>query len=189
MYGFWILFIIFAIPTAGCFALAIVAKKLYNKYDRATWYEYTYQGASGPMKSVGHFYGDTSDMQHLEKEEYDRLLKIRRKRDFWYNFYTNSDTIYFIGALLLVMSIIFLLFAIILPISAQNEVTYWNNFVDMVNLTLNDADNYHAIGIAGDIIEYNSWLTEALTSQQVWGNWSCYYNIDLSQLHYIMIGQ
>lgn len=189
MYGLWILFIIFAIPTAGCFALAIVAKKLYYKYDRATWYEYTYQGRSGTMKSSSQFCDCPSDKQHLAPEEYDRLIKIRRKRDFWYTFYINSDTIYFIGAMLLVMSIIILILAIALPIGAQNEVAYWNNFVDMVNLTLNEADNYHAIGIAGDIIEYNSWLTKALTSQQVWGNWSCYYNIDLSQLQYIMIGQ
>ena len=189
MYGLWILFIIFAIPSAVCFALAIVATKLYHKYDRATWYKYTYQSRGGTMKSASQFFGDTSDMQRLENEEFDRLLKIRKKKDFWYKFYTNSDTIYFIGAVLVIISIIVLALAICLPLGAQNEVIYWNNFVDMVNLTLNGADGYQAVGIAGDIIEYNSWLTEALTSQQVWGNWSCYYNIDLSQLQYIMIGQ
>lgn len=141
------------------------------------------------MKSASQFFGDTSDMQRLETEEFDRLLKIRKKKDFWYKFYTNDDTIYFIGAILLVVSIFVLIFAITFPIGAQNEVAYWNNFVDMVNLTLNGADSYQAVGIAGDIIEYNSWLTKALTSQQVWGNWSCYYNIGLSQLQYIMIGQ
>ena len=59
----------------------------------------------------------------------------------------------------------------------------------MVEATLDSTTNeYETAGIAGRIIEYNSWLTKARTSQEFYGNCSSYFGIDLSQLEYIKLG-
>ena len=59
----------------------------------------------------------------------------------------------------------------------------------MAQDTLNSANDYERAAIADKVIEYNTWLVEAKTSQRMWGNWSAYYNVDLTDLPMLTLGE
>jgi hypothetical protein len=59
----------------------------------------------------------------------------------------------------------------------------------MVENLVEGSSGYQDVGITSKVVDYNSWLARARSSQEIYGNWSSYYNIDLSQLEYIKIGQ
>lgn len=140
------------------------------------------------------FYNSATQIEYLKKEgredELNELQAAYKKKEFWDAFPSVVQGLAVGIAIIVGIALfIFVLISIINPLCVKQEVAYWENFIEMVNLTINNASDYQTIGIAGDIINYNSWLTEARTSQEVWGNWSSYHNIDLSQLDYIQIGQ
>ena len=108
---------------------------------------------------------------------------------FWDNLSDNNFTFYIIGTLTCIAAVILLLCAIFIPIDAAEQVVYWTKFVPMVENLIDNSTGYQDVGITNKIVEYNSWLTKARTSQEFYGNWSSYYGIDLSQLEYIKIGQ
>ena len=191
MYGLWILFIIFGFISIVSFTLAIASDKLCHYYGRKLEYVYEYKGYDDKVyRNTFTFYDTYSDRERLDGSECKRLRKILRKREFWSSLDNGEEPFYVVGVLAAVIVVILLLWAIFVPIGAQHKVIYWQNFVQMVEATIGSTSNeYQTFGIATDIIEYNTWLTNAQTSQQVWKNWSCYYGIDLSNLKYIQIGQ
>lgn len=133
-----------------------------------------------------------SEIKAFEKagkhEELAQLQHNHKKYKFWRDLWQNTDVLRgIIFGLLLIAIIIFGLWCLISPIEARQEALYWQEFTDMVELTIGNAQDYQDAGIAGDIIEYNSWLSHARTSQNFWGNWSNYYYIDLSNLDYIKL--
>jgi hypothetical protein len=140
------------------------------------------------------FYNGVTQIEYFKKEgKDDELKKLQaacKKKEFWDAFPDAVRGIaVVIAAIVGIALFIFALISIVNPLCVKQEVAYWENFVEMVELTIGSANDYQTVGIAGDIINYNSWLAEAKTSQEIWGNWSSYYNIDLSQLNYLQIGQ
>lgn len=140
------------------------------------------------------FSNGATQIEYLKREgredELKELQAAYEKKEFWDKFpIVIHDLAVGIAIIVGIALFIFVLISIINPICARQEAAYWKNFVEMVELTISSASDYQTVGIAGDIINYNSWLAEVKTSQEVWGNWSSYYNVDLSQLNYIQIGQ
>ena len=189
MYGFWILAIIFGAVGTALIALGVISWRLYHYYDDGLEYTYEYIGKHSGFahKTRTTFYGGISDKENLSEEEYQKYSKVLKKKKFWSAFDDYKETMYVVGGILLVAAFMLCIFAIFLPVGAQHEVLYWQNFVEMVENTISNSNEYQTIGIAGDIIEYNSWLTKVKTSQQIWGNWSMYHKVNLSQLGYIKI--
>ena len=144
-------------------------------------------------------YGNTTtfDDAHCDVDQLtragraDEIPKFREaynKYRFWDKVEDNNTIAIAIAVLSSLVLVTFFLVGIIQPIAMRQEVAYWQNFVEMVDLTIGYANDYEKAGLAGNIIEYNSWLTQAKTSQEIYGNWSSYYNIDLSHLEYIILG-
>jgi hypothetical protein len=94
-----------------------------------------------------------------------------------------------IGVILLIVAFILTLCAIFVPMGAAREVAYWSEFTPMVENVISNSNSLQDVGITGKVVEYNSWLAEARSSQEVYKNFSSYYGIDLSSLEYIKIGQ
>lgn len=170
--------------------LAILPGTMANHYRKKCQF---WDGRSYYMEFSTFFNGDTQ-IEYLKRDgredELKELQAVYKKRKFWDAFPSAVQGL--AGGIAIIVGIallIFTLISILIPLCVKQEVAYWENFVEMVELTINSAGDYQTVGIAGDIINYNSWLTEARTSQEFWGNWSSYYNIDLSQLNYIQIGQ
>ena len=190
MYGLWILVIIFGSIGIASLAFGLISKVLYDYYCGKLRYKYKTRYYNEEYMETTTFYGWNSDLKRLGQEEFDRYSKILKKKQICGKLHEVYGVFCFIGAVLLIIAFFIMLFAIAIPVGSRQDVAYWQNFVEMVEITLDSANNeYETAGIAGKIIEYNSWLTKARTSQEFYGNWSSYYNIDLSQLEYIRIGQ
>jgi hypothetical protein len=189
MYGLWILVIIFGSVGAVLLAFGIISTLLYKYYRGKLTYKYKAHYYNQECIETTTFYGWDSDLKHLGQEKFDRYSKILKKKKICQKLDDIHDTFCFIGVVLLIIAFAITIFAIAVPIGSRKEVAYWENFVEMVDNTLDNASDYETVGIAGEIIDYNSWLTKARTSQEFYGNWSPYFNIDLSQLEYIKIGQ
>jgi hypothetical protein len=190
MYGLWILVIIFGSVGVASLAFGIIPKVLDNYYSKKLKYKYVAHYYNQECMETTTFYGWESDLRHLGQEEFDRYNKIFKKQKICDKLGDVCDFFRFIGIILLIIALFIAIFAVSVPIGSRQEVAYWENFVEMVETTLDSENNeYETIGIAGKIIEYNSWLTQARTSQEFYGIWSSYFGIDLSQLEYIKIGQ
>lgn len=189
MYGLWILVVIFGSVGAVLLAFGIISKMLYHYYRGKLTYKYKTRCFDGECMETTTFYGWESDLKYLGQEEFDRYSKILKRKKVFEKLCNIHEAFCFIGITLLIIALAITIFAIAIPIGSRQEVAYWENFVEMVDNTIEGASGYETAGIAGRIIEYNSWLTKARTSQEFYGNWSSYYGIDLSQLEYIKIGQ
>lgn len=141
------------------------------------------------------YFGDYKlEVEHLEskgrKDELNALREAYHKKMFWLEIEDKVRTIAIVIAIIVGFALfIFGLMSIVNSLSTIHEVAYWENFVEMVNTTIDGANAIENAGISGDIIEYNTWLTKVKTSQELYGNWSMYYWADLSRLQYITIGQ
>ena len=186
MYGLWILFIAFAIVSAGAFVIGGLSHPMYNKYKEQT--RYSYQYAVGHWDS-DYYTGHNYDKKRIKEEDIPKYEKAYKKKCFWDKLSDNNFVFYIIGTATCIVTIILLFCAIFNPISAAEEVAYWSEFVPMVENLIEDSNGYQDVGITNKVIEYNSWLAKARSSQEIYGNWSRYYNLDLSQLEYIKIGQ
>ena len=189
MYGLWILVIIFGVVGLVCVIPAAMAAPMYSKYRKQLRYKYSCScGKDHYLEST--FDNMDWDRERLSEEEFNRLQKIYRKYKFWDNLYcTDAEvSLGIIGTICLVAAVIMIMPAIMVPIEAMKEVAYWQEFKPMAESIINSSDSYQSIGIADKVIEYNTWLAEARTSQQIWGNWSMYFNVDLSGLEYIIVG-
>lgn len=189
MYGLWILVIIFGVVGLACVIPAAMAAPMYRKYRKQLRYKYLCScGTDHYLEST--FDNLNWDREHLSEEEFNRLQKIYRKYKFWDDLYCSEAELYLgiIGTICLVAAVIMIAPAIMVPIEAMKEVAYWQEFKPMAESIINSSDSYQSIGIADKVIEYNTWLAEARTSQQIWGNWSMYFNVDLSGLEYIIVG-
>lgn len=190
MYGPLLVTIILAPIFLIALTLAILPEVMPNHYRKRCrfWDERPY------FMEWSTFYNGATQIEYLKKEgrddELKKLQSAYKKKEFW-DAFPNAVRGIAVGIAVIVgiVLFIFILTSIINPLCVKQEVAYWENFVEMVELTIGSASDYQTVGIAGDIINYNSWLAEAKTSQELWGNWSSYYNIDLSQLNYIQIGQ
>lgn len=190
MYGLWILVIIFGSVGAVLLAFGLISTMLYRYYRGKLKYKYKTRYYNQECMETTTFYGWESDLKHLGQEKFDRYSKILKKKQICEKLNNIHGAFCFIGIILLIIAFFITLFAIAIPIGSRHQVAYWENFVEMVEVTLDSTNNeYETAGIAGKIIEYNSWLTKARTSQEFYGNWSSYFGLDLSQLEYIKIGQ
>jgi hypothetical protein len=191
MYGLWILVIIFGVLGIACIIPAAMAEPMYRKYRNQLYYKYEKKAYYGQTYiDETRFDGSTWDKEQLSEEEFNRLQKIYRKYKFWDNLYCSDaeTTLGIIGTLCLVAVVIITAVAIMVPIEAMEEVAYWQEFKPMAENIINSSDSYQSRGITDKIIEYNTWFAEARTSQEIWKNWSMYYNVDLSGLDYIVVG-
>lgn len=182
MYGFWILAIIFGIISA----LALITEKVGESLEAKYREELRYMDGDYSSTYEGYNY----EKKRISAEELPKYEENLKKHKFWKKF--NYRAGFFLGVIHGVLAFCFLIvviIAIVNPITAKVDYVYWKEFVPMVEDIVGGSSEYQALGITSDIIEYNKWLTHARTSQEVWGNWSSYYNIDLSDLRYISIGQ
>ena len=186
MYGLWILFIIFAAVAVGAFVIGGLSYPLYSKYKEQTHYSYQY--ATGHW-DTDYYTGHSRDKKYIKEEDIPKYEKAYRKKRFWDKLSDNNYIFYIVGTLACIAAVILLLCCIFIPINAAEEVVYWSEFVPMVENLVGNSTGYQDVGITSKIVEYNSWLARARSSQEIYGNWSSYYNIDLSQLEYIRIGQ
>jgi hypothetical protein len=190
MYGPLLVTIILAPIFLIALTLAILPEALASHYRNKCQF---WDGRSYRMEFSTFFNGATQ-IEYLKKDgredELKELQAAYKKKELWDAFPSAVQGLAVgITVIVGIALFIFALISIINPLCVKQEVAYWENFIEMVELTINSASDYQTVGIAGDIINYNSWLAGARTSQEVWGNWSSYHNIDLSQLEYITIGQ
>ena len=191
MYGLWILVIIFGVVGIACTIPAAMAEPMYKKYRNQLYYKCQKETLSGKTYIDETIFNDSTwDKERLSEEEYKRLQKIYRKYKFWDSIYCTDAEMTFglVGTICLVAAVIMIISAIMVPIKAMKEVAYWQEFKPMAESIINSSDSYQSLGIADKIIEYNTWLAEARSSQEIWKNWSMYNNVDLSGLEYIVFG-
>ena len=186
MYGLWILVIILAPITIAAFIIGGLSYHLYRKYKEQT--RYSYQSGLGHWDS-DYYTGHAYDKRRVKEEDIPKYEKAYKKVRFWDKLNDNNFIFYIIGTIACIATIVLLFCAIFNPISATEEVAYWSEFAPMVENLIEDSNGYQDVGITNKVIEYNSWLAKARSSQEIYGNWSSYYGIDLSQLQYIQIGQ
>lgn len=186
MYGLWILFIIFATVTAGAFTFGGLSMHLYKKYKEQTLYSYQYMEGHW---STDHYTGTSCDKRRVGEENIPKYEKALRKKKFWDGVSDHDFIFYIIGTVACIAMVILFFSAIFTPLGAADQVAYWSEFAPMVENLVDNSTGYQDVGITNKIVEYNSWLARARSSQEIYGNWSSYYGIDLSQLQYIQIGQ
>ena len=186
MYGLWILVIIFAPIAIAAFTVGGLPNTMYYKYKNDTVYSYQYMQGHW---DTNHYTGSNYDKMRVKEEDIPKYEKAYKKMKCWDKLNDNCFIFYVIGTIACIAAVILLFCAIFNPICAAQEVAYWSEFVPMVENLVEGSDGYQDVGITSKIIDYNSWLAKARSSQEIYGNWSSYYNIDLSQLEYIKIGQ
>lgn len=191
MYGLWILVIVFGVVGLACIIPAAIASPMYHKYRNKLRYKCKKDCSCGGVHITETIFDNlTWDRQHLSEEEFNRLQKIYHKYKFWDGLYCSEaeTALGVIGTICLVAAVIMIAPAIMVPIKAMEEVVYWQEFKPMAENIISSSDNYQSLGIADKVIEYNTWLAQARSSQEIWGNWSEYFNVDLSGLEYIIVG-
>ena len=191
MYGLWILVIILGVIGLACVIPATIAEPMYRKYRDQLYYKCQKETLSGQRYiDETRFDNTTWDKERLPEEEFNRLQKIYNKYKFWDGLYcTDAEaTLGILGGVCLGVAIIMIAPAIMLPIEAMEEVVYWREFKPMAENIINGSDSYQSLGITDKVIEYNTWLAKARSSQEIWKNWTRYYNVDLSGLEYIVLG-
>ena len=191
MYGLWILVIIFGVVGLACTIPSAMAEPMYKKYRNQLYYKYQKEALSGRTYiEESRFDNLDWDRERLSEEEYNRLQKIYRKYKFWDGLYcTDAEvSLGIVGTICLVAAVVMIGTAIMVPIKAMEEVIYWQEFKPMAENIINSSDSYQSLGITDKVIEYNTWLARARSSQEIWGNWSQYFNVDLSELDYIVVG-
>ena len=186
MYGLWILFIVFAIVSAVAFIIGALSNTVYHKYRNETMYSYQY-GAG--RWDTSHYTGSDYDKRRVKEEDIPKYEKAYKRMKCWDKLNDNYFVFYIVGTIACIATVILLFCAIFNPIRATEEVAYWSEFAPMVENLIEDSNGYQDVGITNKVIDYNSWLAQARSSQEIYGNWSSYYGIDLSQLKYIKIGQ
>ena len=190
MYGFWILVIIFGVIGVACFVVSRVSRSMYEKHKEKLYYNYETENYNGgKIIRERMFDCEDRDRKLLSEEEFNRLRKIYHKYRFWYNMYFNiEDSLSFIGLICIALAILFVFPSILAPINAAEQTAYWQEFKPMAEKIIADSTTGQSLGITDEVIEYNTWLAKARSSQEIWKNWSVYHNIDLSSLDYITIG-
>ena len=183
MFGLWYVAIGFAVIATALIILGCSVEKIKNKYEKSlkyvdNGYPETYRGYSYQKK-------------YIPAEELPTYEANLKKYQFWDHMYCHdvNEWLCGFGIFFAIVAVILVFVAIFVPLGAQAEAVYWQEFVPMVENTVSGSDNLQSFGITNDIIEYNKWLSRARSSQTFWGNWSRYRGIDLSGLKYITIGQ
>lgn len=188
MYGIWILVIIFAIIGPTLVIAAHFIETMPGKSrDKLTYYWTSSSGYTDDYR----FCDSARDRERLSEQDYNKYLEIYKKYNWWLKFSNVSLEVpaYIIGWLIIIATIVLIFVAIFVPMEAAREVAYWSEFAPMVENTMLGSDSLQDIGITEKIVEYNSWLAKARSSQEIYKNFSSYYRIDLSTLEYIKIGQ
>ena len=185
MYAPLLITIILAILFIPALLWVALPYPLYCKYDKKCHY---IDENGNKSRFYGSGYQEKVFTNSGRKEEFERLKKYDKKKDFWYKQWGNREELR--TTILVTVSIIlaiFLLVTIIVPLCARDEVVYWEEFAPMAQNIINNADSAQSVAIAGDISEYNKWLADARASQKTYGSWSAYHFIDLSNLQYITV--
>lgn len=174
----------------------LIATIIFGKISYAKYKKYEKQCEYFDFRPFHHeinfFHGSDWEYNILketgQEDKIPVLEKAYKKYLFWKKFWgfeiPRDIIIVVCGVAVVVGSLV----TIIGPTSARYDVAYWEEFVPMAQEVIDGSDEHEKIAIAGDVIEYNTWLAEAKTSQKFWGNWSSYYGIDLSELPILTIG-
>lgn len=183
MYGFWILVIIFVSIATVLIVLGCSVEKLRNRYNKSLKYV-----DNGYTETYG---GYNYQKKYIPAEELPTYEANLKKYEFWDSMYSDdaNEWLCGFGIFFAIVAVILIFVAIFVPLGAQAEAVYWQEFVPMVENLVEGSSGYQDVGITSKVVNYNSWLAKARSSQEIYGNWSSYYNIDLSQLEYIKIGQ
>lgn len=95
------------------------------------------------------------------------------------------------SAAVVVISAIMLIASIILGSVGEyrrsHDPKYWKNFYTMCQEVIASGTAITNVGMTSEIIEYNRWLVQARTDQEVLGTWSMWHDVDLSDLEYITL--
>ena len=181
MYGIWILVIVFGVIATALIILGCSVEKLRNKYEKNLKYmNNDYQES---------YRGYSYQKERIPAEELPIYEANLKKYEFWNNAYSGdiNELLCGLGIFFAAVSVILIFVAIFVPLGAQAEAVYWQEFVPMVENTGSGSNNLQSLGITEDIVEYNKWLAKARSSQEIYKNFSAYYGIDLSTLEYIKI--
>ena len=183
MFGLWYIVIGLAIIATVLIILGCSVEKLRDKYEKNLQY-----GENGYSET---YHGCGYQKKYIPAEKLPIYEKNLKKYEFWAHMYCAdvNEWLCGFGIFFAIVAVIFIFVAIFVPLGAQAEAVYWQEFVPMVENILSGSDNLQSIGITEEIIEYNKWLSRARSDQEFWGNWSQYNGIDLSGLKYITIGQ
>lgn len=182
MYGLWIFAIVAAILMGVALFFRLASSKFYSyykgklKYTKANGYTTEYYGREY----------DQTLPPDLDRNQMDKWLK---KKEFWSNRDDASETYTILIVISAFVLVIFMLCAIFIPLECQAAAARWTEFAPMVEQLINSGSDLSNIAITPKIIEYNDWLASARASQNTYGIFSPYYNIDLSHLEYIRVGQ
>ena len=182
MYG-PLLLIIICLPIL--IATIIFGKVSYAKYKK--YEEQCEYFDSRPFHhEINFFHGSDWEYTVLketgQEDKIPALEKAYKKYQFWKKFWCFEIPRDIIIGVCGVVVTVCTLVCIIVPTQARYEVAYWEEFVPMAQETFDNASEYEKVSIASDVVEYNTWLADARTSQKFWGNWSSYYGVDLSNL-------
>ena len=188
MYGPLLMLIICAPVLAILIICAIVPYRISDKYDKkCEYYDDVHTG-------MNDFHNARWEIKMLQTqgrdEELAQLQKNYKISKFWYNVWKNTEILLDVLIVLFGIAVfVFGIWSVAEPLQVSREMIYWEEFVPMAQDTLNSADDYERVAIADKVIEYNTWLVEAKTSQRMWGNWSAYYNVDLTNLPVLTLGE
>lgn len=92
-----------------------------------------------------------------------------------------------VGGLGLLIFIISGIFACCGEYERYHEPIYWQNFYTMCQEVVTSGNALTNAGMTSKVVEYNKWLVDARTDQEVKGMWSQWHDIDLSNFEYITL--
>ena len=189
MYGPLLMFIICLPLLAIAIFFSVAPYRLYRKYDKQCYY----YDPRPYHQETERFHNSNYELNILretgQKDKIPALQKAYKKQRFWYAFWSKTEILSgVLVAILAIAVVVFGCWSWITPISVAHNIAYWEEFAPMAQKIFNSANNYERVAIADKIVEYNTWIAEAKASQNFWGNWSPYYQVDLSQLQMITLG-
>jgi hypothetical protein len=116
-------------------------------------------------------------------EELAILQSHYKKKKFWHKVWCDYEILRDIVFTILCIAVfVFLIWSICEPLSVRIELTQWKEFTAIAEQVMASSTNeMERAGVVNKILEYNEWLADARASQKLLGNWSSYYNVDLSE--------
>lgn len=191
MYGPFILMII----ASSILALSAVILILSNIFDSI----YCKWEDSKPREPIEHYYFDILTSERIitecskeyekDKLKYEEKLKEHNKLKPKVKgvsegiFYTLIATIAVTIGILIVTGLI----AIIDYFGNRKELNTWKHKYEMIQLVEENGSETENVALSQTKIEFNTWLSEAKSSLDYYGNWSGYYFIrdEVENLEYL----
>lgn len=203
MWGMYILEIVFGSLFAVCLILilfGVICNKIYNRYKLKEPVKYTGYGTHHfiDYSELNMYSGNYNDITEIMygveipeeeiKEEAKRIIEdSKEKYNEWESnknkfcfkvskIFNRVDTPFvittiFIFAIFLILSLI-----IICTVGSNpGTILKYQNMYSMIEEAINNGTDLENIAITQTKIEFNTWLVDAKTSLERWGNWSNWY--------------